>query len=142
MHISCARERSGHNHHRKSVYILPFGENRCLWGIPPFLEFPPGLVRLRDGYYRQVDKGFSIDKSEESPVSDEKVVEHCRDLEELGIKSNLVAGVFSPIGEIFHREGHVWAIVLRELPQADVTCPDKVANMGFKERENASILNA
>ena len=32
--------------------------------------------------------------------------------------------------------------MLRELPQAEVTCPHKVANLGFKERENASILNA
>jgi DUF917 family protein/N-methylhydantoinase A/oxoprolinase/acetone carboxylase beta subunit len=125
----------------KKVGILRLSKS-FLREIPPFSEFPPGLAKLCDGYIGYVDGGLAIDGSEESPVREGQVVEHCRKLKELDIKSIVIAGVFSPIDETFHQEDSVREVVLRELPEADVVCSHKVANIGFKERENASILNA
>ncbi len=125
----------------KKVGVLRLSKS-FLREIPPFSDFPPGLARICDGYLGYVDGGLAIDGSEESHVNEEQVVEHCKKLKELGITSIVVAGVFSPIDEVFQQEEHVQRVVLRELPGADVVCSRKVANIGFKERENASILNA
>ena len=54
----------------------------------------------------------------------------------------MVSGVFSPIDEHFKQEQHVRTIIRRELPEADIVCSSEVSNIGFLERENASILNA
>jgi DUF917 family protein/N-methylhydantoinase A/oxoprolinase/acetone carboxylase beta subunit len=125
----------------KKVGILRISKS-FLRDIPPFSGFPSGLAKLCDGYLGFVDGGLAIDGSEESPVNKDQVVEHCRKMKELGIESIVVAGVFSPIDEMFHQEDCVRNMVLQELPQADVVCSHNVANIGFKERENASILNA
>jgi DUF917 family protein/N-methylhydantoinase A/oxoprolinase/acetone carboxylase beta subunit len=125
----------------KKVGVLRLSKS-FLREIPPFFEFPPGLAKLCDGYLGYIDGGLAIDGSEESPVNEGQVVEHCRNLRDVNVKSIVVAGVFSPIDEIFHQEDRVREVVLRELPGADVVCSHNVANIGFKERENASILNA
>jgi N-methylhydantoinase A/oxoprolinase/acetone carboxylase beta subunit len=125
----------------KKVGILRLSKS-FLREIPPFSEFPPGLAKLCDGYLGYVDGGLAIDGSEESPVNENQVLEHCRKMKGLEIKSVVVAGVFSPIDETFHQEDRVQELVLREMPGVDVVCSHRVANIGFKERENASILNA
>jgi N-methylhydantoinase A/oxoprolinase/acetone carboxylase beta subunit len=125
----------------KKVGILRLSKS-FLREIPPFPEFPPGLAKLCDGYLGYFDGGLTIDGSEESPVNENQVLEHCRKMKGLEIKSVVVAGVFSPIDETFHQEDRVQELVLREMPGVDVVCSHRVANIGFKERENASILNA
>ena len=125
----------------KKVGILRLSKS-FLREIPPFSEFPPGLAKLCDGYLGYVDGGLAIDGSEESPVNENQVLEHCRKMKGLEIKSVVVAGVFSPIDETFHQEDRVQELVQREMPGVDVVCSHRVANIGFKERENASILNA
>ena len=110
--------------------------------VPPFSDWPRGLASICDGYLGYVDGGLAIDGSEEAPLNEPQVLEHCAEIKKLGISAVVVAGVFSPIDEIFRQEVRVHEIVQRELPGVDVVCSHKVANIGFKERENASILNA
>lgn len=110
--------------------------------IPPFSEFPPALTRIISGYCGYVDGGLHIDGSEEAPLIEEQVVEQCRIIKEKGLSAVVVAGVYSPIDEVFQQENRVREIVLREIPGVDVVCSHEVANIGFMERENASILNA
>lgn len=110
--------------------------------VPPFSDFPPGLAKIINGYVGYVDGGLHIDGSEESPVDESQVVERCAEIRGLGLSSVVIAGVFSPIDEIFQQERQVQRIVSRELPGVDVICSHEVANIGFLERENASILNA
>ena len=110
--------------------------------VPPFSDFPPGLAEIINGYVGYVDGGLHIDGSQESPIVESQVVARCAEIKALGLTSVVIAGVFSPIDEIFQQEEQVRKIVTRELPGVEVVCSHEVANIGFLERENASILNA
>jgi N-methylhydantoinase A/oxoprolinase/acetone carboxylase beta subunit len=110
--------------------------------IPPFSEFPPGLTNIVCGYYCHVSGGLAIDGSLEAPIVEEEVIRECQKIKELNLTAVVIAGVFSPIDEVFKQEDHVRRIVLEQLPGVDIVCSHEVANIGFMERENAAILNA
>ncbi|KAJ9223956.1 hypothetical protein DTO169C6_3576 [Paecilomyces variotii] len=110
--------------------------------VPPFSDFPPALKKIMNGHYGFVDGGLHIDGSQEAPIVEEQVVQQCAIIKEKGIGAVVISGVFSPIDEHFHQEDQVRKIVLRELPGVDVVCSSEVSQIGFLERENASILNA
>ncbi|KAF2673989.1 hypothetical protein BT63DRAFT_410929 [Microthyrium microscopicum] len=110
--------------------------------IPPFAEWPADLARLIRGYVGYVDGGIHIDGREEASVIEEQVVQEATKIKELGLNTIVVAGVFSPIDQDFKQEDRIRDILLNEIPGADVVCSHTVANVGFMERENASILNA
>ncbi|KAL2211141.1 hydantoinase/oxoprolinase [Sarocladium strictum] len=110
--------------------------------VGPFSDFPDELSRIMNGYCGIIDGGLNIDGSQEAPVKEAQVVRECTKIRDLGIKAVVIAGVFSPIDETFQQENLVRDIVKRELPSVDVVCSHEVANIGFLERENASILNA
>ena len=110
--------------------------------VPPFSDFPPGLATIINGYVGYVDGGLHIDGSQESPIVESQVVARCAEIKALGLSAVVIAGVFSPIDEVFQQEQQVQRIVSRELPGVDIVCSHEVANIGFLERENASILNA
>jgi N-methylhydantoinase A/oxoprolinase/acetone carboxylase beta subunit len=110
--------------------------------VPPFSDFPQGLANIINGYVGYVDGGLHIDGSQESPIVESQVVARCAEIQALGLSSVVIAGVFSPIDETFQQEKQVRTIVARELPYVEVICSHEVANIGFLERENASILNA
>jgi N-methylhydantoinase A/oxoprolinase/acetone carboxylase beta subunit len=69
-------------------------------------------------------------------------VDQCQKIKDLGIEAIVISGVFAPIDEHFKQEDHVRSIIQRELPGVDIVCSHEVSNIGFLERENASILNA
>ena len=71
-----------------------------------------------------------------------EVAQQCQEIKRLGIDAIVISGVFSPIDDHFKQEDHVRRIVQRELPGVDIVCSSDVSNIGFLERENASILNA
>lgn len=110
--------------------------------IPHFSDFPPVLKDIMNGYYCFVSGGLHIDGSEEAPIVEAEIVEQCSKIKELGIDAVVISGVFSPIDEHFKQESHVRRIIQRELPDVDIICSSEVSNIGFLERENASILNA
>lgn len=110
--------------------------------VPPFSDFPPGLAKIINGYVGYVDGGLHIDGSQESPIVESQVIARCAEIRALDLSAVVVAGVFSPIDEIFQQEKRVRDIVSKELPGIEVVCSHEVANIGFLERENASILNA
>ncbi|SMQ55514.1 unnamed protein product [Zymoseptoria tritici ST99CH_3D7] len=110
--------------------------------VPPFSEFPSGLTSIIRGYVGYVDGGLHIDGSEEAPLVESQVIDRCKEIKALGLTAIVIVGSFSPIDECFHQEDRVKAIVLREIPGADVVVSHEVANIGLLERENASILNA
>jgi N-methylhydantoinase A/oxoprolinase/acetone carboxylase beta subunit len=110
--------------------------------VPPFSEFPPDLAGILNGYSAVIDGGLHIDGSQEAPIVESQVIEQCKAIKQRGISAVVIAGVFSPTDETFHQETRVRDIMLREIPGADIVCSHEVANIGFLERENASILNA
>ena len=110
--------------------------------VPAFSDFPTDLAHIINGYTGIIDGGLHIDGSQEAPIVESQVVEQCKAIKELGITAVVVAGVFAPIDETFHQEARVRDIMLREMPGADIVLSHEVSNIGFLERENASILNA
>ncbi|KAF5712287.1 d-amino acid hydantoin hydrolase (hydantoinase) [Fusarium mundagurra] len=110
--------------------------------VPPFSDFPPDLAAIIKGYCGIIDGGLHIDGSQEAPIKEAQVVAECEKIKAENLKAVVIAGVFSPIDEVFKQESRVRDIILREIPGIDVVCSHEVANIGFLERENASILNA
>lgn len=92
--------------------------------------------------YCLTSEGLHIDGSQEAPIVEEEVVQQCREIKRLGLDAIVISGVFSPIDDHFKQEAHVRTIIQRELPGVDIVCSSEVSNIGFQERENASILNA
>ncbi|KAF5681269.1 hydantoinase [Fusarium heterosporum] len=110
--------------------------------VPPFSDFPNQLKDIMCGYCTQVDGGLQIDGGMEAPIVESQVIEACTQIRQRRIKAVVVCGVFSPLDHHFHQEDTVRRIINRELPEASVTCSSEISNLGFLERENASILNA
>ncbi|GMG13172.1 unnamed protein product [Aspergillus oryzae] len=133
--------------------------------VKPFSEWPAGLASLINGYVGYIDGGLHIDGSQEAPVVESQVVRECENIKALGLTTVVVAGVYSPIDEVFRQEETVREIITREIPGVDVVCSKEIANIGmfdilphhrlpmvsegnanehrvgFLERENAAILN-
>jgi N-methylhydantoinase A/oxoprolinase/acetone carboxylase beta subunit len=93
-------------------------------------------------------------------LSEKQIRNECVKIRELGISDIALVGVFSPLDTTGRQEEKAKVIILEEIPGADVvlskdstppyfvsSCLEltvrlKVGNIGFLERENASILNA
>lgn len=110
--------------------------------IPPFSDFPRSLKDIMYGWHTFVDGGLHIDGSEEAPIVEQQVRDACATIREKGIPAVVVCGVFSPLDGAFRQEERVRIIIRQTLPGVSVVCSSEISNLGFLERENASILNA
>ena len=99
--------------------------------VKPFSEWPAGLASLINGYVGYIDGGLHIDGSQEAPVVESQVVRECESIKALGLTTVVVAGVYSPIDEVFRQEETVRDIIAREIPGADVVCSKEIANIGM-----------
>ena len=100
------------------------------------------MANVLKGYVGYVDGGLHIDGSQEAPIVEDQVVRECKAIKESRSSAVVIVGIFSPIDTTFKQEDKVREVALRELPGVDFVCSHEVANIGFMERENASILNA
>ncbi|KIX99052.1 uncharacterized protein Z520_05513 [Fonsecaea multimorphosa CBS 102226] len=110
--------------------------------VSPFSDFPPALARIMNGYYGFIDGGLHIDGSQEAHIVEAQVHRECEKIRQLGIRSIVLSGVFSPLDQHFRQEHTVRDIILEYLPGVDVVCSSDISTLGFLERENAAILNA
>lgn len=110
--------------------------------IPPFSDFPRSLKNIIYGWHTFVDGGLHIDGSEEAPIVEQQIIDACATIKEKGITAVVVCGVFAPLDATFHQEDKVRSIIQQTLPGVSVVCSSEISNLGFLERENASILNA
>lgn len=110
--------------------------------VPPFSDFPASLKKIMYGWHTYIDGGLHIDGSQEAPIVEQQVVEASTTIKGLGLTAVVICGVFSPLDTTFLQEKRVREIVLEHLPNVSVVCSSEISNLGFLERENASILNA
>ncbi|KAK8222591.1 hypothetical protein BKA81DRAFT_296263, partial [Phyllosticta paracitricarpa] len=108
---------------------------------PSFLDFPPILARIMNGHTAYLDGGLEYDGREILPINEEQVRKECEVVKEKGIDDIAVIGVFSPLDTEGTQEARVRQIVLEELPDADVVLSRDIGQLGYLERENATILN-
>ncbi|RSM09901.1 hypothetical protein CEP52_003869 [Fusarium oligoseptatum] len=110
--------------------------------VPSFCDFPPALARIMNGYTAYLDGGLEIDGRDITPLSEGRIRNECAKIRALGISDIVIVGVFSPLDTNGRQEEKAKTIVLEEIPGADVVLSRDIGNIGFLERENASILNA
>lgn len=109
---------------------------------PPCVDWPDDMRELILGHYALLKGGLEVDGYLISDIDQEEIKEQCRIIQEKGIKSIVVIGIFSPIDTLEKQEERAADIIKAQLPGCDVVCSKEVANLGFLERENAAILNA
>lgn len=108
----------------------------------PCIDWPDDMRELILGYYARVAGGLEVDGPLISDIDPAEIRAECIKIKELGIRSIVVIGVFSPIDTLELQEERAAEIVRAEIPGCDVVLSKEVANLGFLERENAAILNA
>ncbi|KAH8905280.1 DUF917-domain-containing protein [Coniochaeta sp. PMI_546] len=110
--------------------------------VPPCVDWPDDVRELVLGYYALVKGGLEVDGTLIGDIDEEEIRKECKAIKELGIRSVVVNGIFSPIDTVERQEERAAELVRQEIPNCDVVCSKEVANLGFLERENAAILNA
>lgn len=111
--------------------------------VPPFAGFPARLRAIVEGYTAYLSGGVEIDGRLIARVDEDEVRRVARELRDEGLRNVVVVGVYSPIDTRYGQEEQVKRILIEELGAgANVTLSRQVAQIGFLERENASILNA
>ncbi|KAF3013046.1 hypothetical protein E8E14_009801 [Neopestalotiopsis sp. 37M] len=110
--------------------------------IPVGVDWPPKLRNIICAYRGLVDGGLEIDGTLISELDEDEIRRQCEIIKSKGIKSIVVAGVFSPIDVVYRQEERAAEVIREVYPEADIVISKDVANIGFLERENAAVLNA
>ncbi|THU96615.1 Hydantoinase/oxoprolinase [Dendrothele bispora CBS 962.96] len=110
---------------------------------PPFIDFPQNLKRIMNGHTAIISGGLQIDGRTINPIVESELVEQAARIRAKGLKDIVLVGVFSPLDVSGTTEYAARDILQRELgPGVNIVCSRDVGQIGFIERENASILNA
>lgn len=109
---------------------------------PPCVDWPHDIKRLVLGHYALLKGGLEVDGMLISDIDEAEIRAECAVIRAKGIRSVVVNAVFSPIDTVERQEERASELIKAELPGCDVVCSKEIANLGFLERENASILNA
>lgn len=76
-------------------------------------------------------------------IDEDEVCKHLRAIEDAGVVSVVVNGVFTPLDTAKpSQEERVRNIILKHHPDWDVVCSRDIGGIGYLARENAAILNA
>ncbi|KXT17606.1 hypothetical protein AC579_10129 [Pseudocercospora musae] len=109
---------------------------------PSFLDFPAVLRRIMNGHTAYLDGGLEFDTREIMPINERQIRVECERIRTKGITDIAVCGVFSPLDMEGLQEVRVGQVIQEEIPRADVVLSRDIGQLGFLERENATIINA
>jgi N-methylhydantoinase A/oxoprolinase/acetone carboxylase beta subunit len=122
---------------KTAVVRLCLPANQCL---PPMVDWPEDLRAAVGKHVYQTGGGFNFDGAPIAPLDAAEIVRIGADIRARGIDTIAVVGVFAPVRDESER---VSARLLGEsCPGAMITCSADIGQLGFLERESASILNA
>lgn len=110
--------------------------------IPPFSDFPVGLRSILDGGSYYLPGGFEIDGRTVAPLDHEQITATTTAIVAAGIGAVAIIGVFSPLDHEGLHEAECKRLILDQAPGLRVACSNNIGQIGFMERENATILNA
>jgi N-methylhydantoinase A/oxoprolinase/acetone carboxylase beta subunit len=110
--------------------------------LPPFVDFPANLKKILNGGVHYLDGGLEIDGREISPLNLEQIKTVVESVQNAGVKTIAVVGVFSPLDHSGAHEERCKSFMLELDPSLNITCSHSIGPPGFLERENATILNA
>jgi N-methylhydantoinase A/oxoprolinase/acetone carboxylase beta subunit len=122
---------------RTAVVRLCLPANQCL---PPMVDWPEDLRAVVGEHVYQTGGGFNFDGALIAPLDAAEIARIGADIRARGIDTIAVVGVFAPVRDESERAS---ARLLGEsCPGATITCSADIGQLGFLERESASILNA
>ncbi|KAK0101979.1 hypothetical protein ONS96_005947 [Cadophora gregata f. sp. sojae] len=125
------------------VAILRLAAGDYMKNTPPFIDFPPALTKIINGYGARISGGVQIDGSEIGPIKEHEIIEHAKIIKAKGLQKIAVVGIYSPFHEKYKQEYHVRDVLKKELgDDVEVVCSRDIAGVGILARENAAILNA
>jgi N-methylhydantoinase A/oxoprolinase/acetone carboxylase beta subunit len=108
--------------------------------LPPMVDWPRDLRAVVGDHVYLTGGGFNFDGSPITPLDPADITRIGRDIAARGIEAIALVGVFSPVRAEAERAA---ATLLAEAcPRATITCSGDIGQLGFLERESASILNA
>ncbi|OKL56411.1 hypothetical protein UA08_08053 [Talaromyces atroroseus] len=111
--------------------------------VAPFEEFPPSLRAVIQGHVGYLSGGVEVDGRRIGDIDEGEVLDHARQIRERADKAVVVIGVFSPLDVAdITQEEKTKRILEKALPGVNIVVSRSIGNLGFIERENASILNA
>ncbi|HEY3849490.1 MAG TPA: hydantoinase/oxoprolinase family protein [Steroidobacteraceae bacterium] len=122
---------------KTAVVRLALPANRCL---PPMVDWPEDLRTAVGENVFEAAGGFNFDGTPITALVPGEIARIGIDIRARGVDSIAVVGVFAPVRDDAEREAA--RILAEHCPGAAITCSADIGQLGFLERESASILNA
>lgn len=107
--------------------------------LPPMVDWPDDLRRMLGEHTYFAQGGVDFDGAPISGFDPADITRIGADIRSRGLKSIAVTGVFAPVRD--HFEQQAAKLLLAECPGASVTLSSSIGQLGFLERESATILN-
>lgn len=108
--------------------------------VPPLTDWPPRLRDAVEGQVVMTGGGREYDGRLLAPLDAAELREVAADLEEAGITTVAITGVFSPADDSDERQAA--EILLEANPGLEVSLSSEIGSIGLLERENATVINA
>ena len=109
-------------------------------GIPAMVGWPKDLLDVVGNHYYIVGGGSFYDGKDYAPLDVAGIEAAAQDIGSKGIRSIALTSNFAPVRPDIEQEAA--KVVLKVLPDADITLSSEVGGLGLIDRENAALINA
>ena len=108
--------------------------------VEPMLDWPDDLKTAIGGHFYIAHGGYEIDGREAAPFDRHEVRRAARDMRKKGLKNIAVSSTFSTINDKMECDAR--AVILEEIPDANISLSSRLGGLGLIDRENAAVINA
>ena len=108
--------------------------------LPPMVDWPADLKAAVGNHTYLAHGGVEFDGQPISTFDPSEITRIGADIRARGVRAIAVTGVFAPVRDDFEREAA--ALLAAAVPDASITLSGSIGQLGFLEREGASILNS
>lgn len=108
--------------------------------LPPMVDWPADLRSVVSGPTYFAQGGLEFNGAPISAFDAREIERIGADIQRRGIDSIAITGVFSPVRSEY--EEQTAAILASACPRATITLSSQIGQLGFLERESATILNS
>jgi N-methylhydantoinase A/oxoprolinase/acetone carboxylase beta subunit len=108
--------------------------------LPPMIDWPADLIETVAGPSYLAHGGVEFNGAPIADFDPGEIERIGADIRKKGLTAIAVTGVFSPVRADF--EEQAGAILAQACPQASITLSSQFGQLGFLERESATILNS